>query len=306
MSGALAPASPSAPPGGPPAGLSALLQSALVNALQPPPPAPQPTPLQRFSQNLQDFGASLSTAANARGPGGFLTYGQGFAGPLGAGILGTQQAEQQRAALQSQMGLQQAQAGNIAAQTALTRLQLPMSLMRMEWGLNQAGAGQPMGAQPPSGAQPSGLGQSIASVESGSNPSAVNPQGYSGEFQFGTASLSAAGMYQPAKGEDLTKNQWQGTINVPGFAPMTRDQFLANKPAQVAAWNGQQAYLTNEANKLGFGNYVGRSVGGITMTPGAIIAGMHFAGPDGMGKFLATGGQVQSGRRERHDDLRLH
>ena len=40
-------------------------------------------------QNLANFGANMSVAANARDPNGFLTYGSGIAGPMGEAMIQT-------------------------------------------------------------------------------------------------------------------------------------------------------------------------------------------------------------------------
>lgn len=67
-------------------------------------------------RNLMMFGGALSTAANARDPRGFLTYGPGFAGPFGAAV--------QQTGLQSMETAQnRARLGYVGAQTRGQQLQ---------------------------------------------------------------------------------------------------------------------------------------------------------------------------------------
>jgi hypothetical protein len=76
-------------------------------------------------QNLANFGAQTSVAANARTPQGFLEYGSGLAGPLGAGMLGAEKQAQQTAESMSGQGLQQAQTESAHVQTLMNELQIP-------------------------------------------------------------------------------------------------------------------------------------------------------------------------------------
>src|SRR4029079_5073586 len=78
-------------------------------------------------------------------------------------------------------------------------------------------------------------------AESSGNASAQNSQGYAGHFQMGSALASDAGVYRPAPGESVADergratNQWRGQWVVPGFEPMSHEQFRANPQAQQAA-----------------------------------------------------------------------
>ena len=78
-----------------------------------------------FARNLLTFGASTMAAANARTPQGFLAYGGGPLGPIGAGLMGMQQQGMDLAKLRGQLGLQQAQTQHTQAETGLINAQMP-------------------------------------------------------------------------------------------------------------------------------------------------------------------------------------
>ena len=111
----------------------------------------------------------------------------------------------------------------------------------------------------------------------------LNKYGYAGAYQFGTAALNAAGMYQPSKDEgDLTHNQWTGQITVPGFAPMGVQDFIKNQDAQDAAFNQHMHNLADQAHTMGLDKFIGQTVGGIPITQESLASMMHFgAGPAG-------------------------
>lgn len=119
---------------------------------------------------------------------------------------------------------------------------------------------------------------------------AVNGQGFSGKYQFGTAALNAAGIYEPAPGEDLKTNQWKGTIRLPDGRTMTRDQFLADGGAQDTAFDIHQRNLDREISARGLDKFVGQNIGGRTITREDLYSAMHFAGPQGAERYLRSGG----------------
>lgn len=293
-------------------------------------------------KNLQDFGANMSAAANARTPQGFLAN-PSLGAAFSQGVLSTEQMQQQQAASAAQSGLLQAQQEQTHIGTLMNELQIPklealnkyyqspqfaadMGFQGQDqsqqpqqqepppsWGgggaaggqqaANTAAAGQgpgtgggwanPAGTTPNAPGSEGGgpLGDWIGLKESGNNPSALNQQGFAGLYGFGTAAMQSAGMYIPAKGEDLSHNQWAGTINVPGYGNMSLPQFMSNPRAQTAAWNVQQSFLWDQAQKNGAENYVGRNIGGQPVSQSGIVALSHFAGPTGALKILQSGGQ---------------
>lgn len=121
---------------------------------------------------------------------------------------------------------------------------------------------------------------------------AVNPQGYSGKYQFGTAALNAAGIYDPMPGEDLKANQWKGTISLPDGRVMSHAQFLADGGAQDMAFDIHQKNLDREIAARGLDRFVGQTVGGRTITREDLYSAMHFAGPQGAERYLRSGGSA--------------
>ena len=118
--------------------------------------------------------------------------------------------------------------------------------------------------------------------ESGNSPGKVNSQGYSGQFQFGAARLDDLGLYQPAQGENLKANTFQGQFNIPGFPGVqTYGDFLANGPAQRAAMHVQAADIENA---------IANTPGASRFDPNGLIAVAHLGGVGGMQKFVQTGG----------------
>lgn len=169
---------------------------------------------------------------------------------------------------------------NADAQTAASKLQL-LQYQQGLYSFSPAGGATPAApAQPATGDFTGQMGAAEAP-----SPGTVNPGGYSGQFQFGAARLSdpGVGVYTPAQGEDVSKNQWSGTFNIPGFPDVkTHAQFLANPDAQKAV----------------FATHVADIDSAIAQTPGAnglnqngLRAVAHLGGVAGMQKFVATGGQ---------------
>ncbi len=212
------------------------------------------------TQDLADRATLRSVAGGltARDPGAFGTAvslgasGQGAASTLST--MDTQTAASKLAIIQYSAGLPQ-------------------------WG----GSGSAQQASPNGDGAPPGLEQS----ESGGKPGAVNSQGYSGLFQFGTGRLTDLGMYQPAAGENPNGNQWKGRFTIPGHPEVqTYQQFLNSSDAQRAA----------------MAVHVGDIHQAINETPGAdkfnvdgLTAVAHLGGIGGMQKFVATNGAYNPG-----------
>lgn len=264
-------------------------------------------------RNLLAFGAATLTAANARTPQGFLQYGAGAAGPLGAGVQGAMASNLENAKARSALGYQNATTQNQLADLQLKRLQVPFMQQRLQaiqdpelWG----GAAPQLPMSPPqqgasSTAAPSSTVaadqtlaipadfrtaiQGIEKPAAGASP--FNKQGYVGNYQMGASALADAGMYTPAQGEDLSKNEWKGQVNVPGIGAMSPQQFALNPEAQEIAFGQHIGNLSQKAQALGLNNYVGQTVAGVPITQETLAGMMHFAGPGGTQRFLQTGGQ---------------
>lgn len=291
-------------------------------------------------QNLANFGANMSVAANARDANGFLTYGSGIAGPMGEAAI---QTEKQARTVQESLAQQALVASQVQGQqlsNLTTALSIPKLKAMNEWytdpgpngfaatmgyatggqqqdpyappdmsGARAAAPPPPQGDLSPyqgggntasaGGLTPSSpgaegtnlIGDAVRSVESKGNYQATNPAGYVGAYQFGAANLQSAGLYKPASGEDIGKNQWQGQITIPGYQPMSVAQFSVNKTAQDAAWNVQQSNYWDQLQKNHLDSAIGMNVGGVQITQPALIAGAHFAGVNGVMQWAASGGR---------------
>jgi len=291
-------------------------------------------------QNLANFGANMSVAANARDPNGFLTYGSGIAGPMGEAALQTEKQAQSTAQMIAQQQLIGAQAQGQQISNLKDTLQIPMLEAQVRFytdpgpngyaaimGLSNpqqdpnapqdtsgARAAQPAAPtadalQPyTAGSQASAtgltpnapgtegtnlIGDAVRGVESQGNYQATNKAGYVGAYQFGSANLQSAGLYKPAPGEDVSKNQWAGQITIPGYQPMSVAQFASpsGKAAQDAAWNIQQSNYWEQLQKNHLDSAIGMNIGGVQVTQPALIAGAHFAGVNGVMQWAATGGR---------------
>jgi hypothetical protein len=236
-------------------------------------------------------------------------------------MLGAMEQSRQNAQLQSQIGLQGAQTSNLKQEQIAKKIATAQGLGQYNalaplYGtpqLDSQGNPVPGGGGPsqslysapsvtPTAAQPQGQGAQQASApgdvaagirgieNTSGNPGIKNSAGYLGNYQFGTAALTSAGLYTPAQGEDVKQNQWKGTITVPGFGQMNAQQFGANSAAQDAAFNVTAQHNMQIAQQNGMTQYVGQTIGGVPITPATLTAGMHFGGVEGTARFLATNG----------------
>lgn len=122
--------------------------------------------------------------------------------------------------------------------------------------------------------------QQLAGAES-PGPGVVNKQGYSGQYQFGAARLADLGIYKPAEGEDLKKNEWKGTFSIPGFAAVTHDDFLKSPAAQHAAFTQHVADIDKA---------IATTPGAAKLDQNGLRAVAHLGGNGGMQRFVETGG----------------
>jgi hypothetical protein len=119
--------------------------------------------------------------------------------------------------------------------------------------------------------------------EGGGTADKVNSEGYAGQYQFGAARLADLGLYTPAQGEDLKRNEWKGTFKIAPYGVANLQDFLKNPAAQHAAFVAHVA----DVDKV------------IDATPGAdkfdrngLRAVAHLGGNGGMQAFIASGGNL--------------
>lgn len=118
-----------------------------------------------------------------------------------------------------------------------------------------------------------GILDSLARTESGGNWGALNPYGYGGRLQFGTARLADA----------ARAGVVPAGITGADFARMTPEQQMA-----VEQWHF--ADIDRQAQAQGLDRYIGQSVGGVPITQDAIRAMAHLGGIGGAARFLESGG----------------
>jgi hypothetical protein len=132
--------------------------------------------------------------------------------------------------------------------------------------------------------------------ESGGDPGNVNQYGYSGLYQIGTGLANSAGLYQPAQDEAVSDskgravNAWRGQWTIPGFEPMTHQQFLKNPQAQQAAGEAAMAHNWKEIVGQGLDKYVGQTIGNVTITPQGLLQGAWLGGVGGLKSWLSGTG----------------
>jgi hypothetical protein len=169
---------------------------------------------------------------------------------------------------------------------ALRQQELAFKLAQIR-GANQAldsvYPGQGGTAATPGQGGPSGTFEhQLGAYEAPGGPGSENKGGYIGQFQFGASRLADLGMYAPAPGEDVSKNQWSGTFDIPGFPDVkTKADFLASPAAQHAAFQSHVGSIDTA---------IAQTPGADKLDPNGLRAVAHLGGLDGMRKFVASGG----------------
>jgi hypothetical protein len=113
--------------------------------------------------------------------------------------------------------------------------------------------------------------ESLGRSESGGRYDVVNREGYTGKYQFGPARLTD---YMNATGQKFSM-----------------DEFRKNPGLQerVQRWHEGDILNYVAANELD--RFIGQVVGGVKVTPQAMLGMAHLGGKSGMRKFLETGGE---------------
>lgn len=213
-----------------------------------------------FFRNLMLFGGALSTAANARDGRGFLTYGNGFAGPFGAAVGQTAQTNMDMAKNQAstQYTKSQLQGQNLLNYKEL--LQLPALKARAaqqeeyfrdpkayneKYGLNQSTDMSGLFAQPSAG-QPSVAGGAAPSGAVAANGIPIPPRGVGGPGVAASAPTEWLPFYQKASAET--------GIPVDLLIAQSRQESSFNPNAKGKAGEiGLMQILPSTAAKPGFG-----------------------------------------------------
>lgn len=141
----------------------------------------------------------------------------------------------------------------------------------------------------------------LVNYESGGNPKAFNQFGFAGKYQVGAPRLSTIGVYKPGGGENLrgwnsatadAEGKWSGEFNIPGFPKVkTLQDFLGNEKAQDKVHKLHIQDIDKFAKKNGLDQYIGQTVGGVTITKEGMRNMAHLGGSGGMKRFLESGGE---------------
>ena len=94
---------------------------------------------------------------------------------------------------------------------------------------------------------------------------------YSGGYQFGPARFSE---FEDFLGRDVS-----------------RDEFLRSPALQEQAMDWHERDILDYVEEFGLDDYVGKTVGGVEVTPSSLLAMAHLGGRKGMRRFLESGGE---------------
>jgi hypothetical protein len=168
-------------------------------------------------------------------------------------------------------------------------------------GWKQGIEGQPLAKQTAALAEMQGGDLALMMKESGGNPAAMNKFGYAGAWQYGAPRLETLGVYQPGSGEDMASWSWtgrdeggklSGTFNIPGHPEVkTVRDFLGSTKAQLAVRQADIARMDQDIAANGLNQYVGQTVGGVTITQSSLRNMLHLGGVGGARAFLESDGR---------------
>lgn len=128
----------------------------------------------------------------------------------------------------------------------------------------------------------------LAVRESSLNPTAINPYGYVGLFQFGEAALQDAGYYS---GDTTRANDWAGTWTGAGGVT-SMSAFLSSPDAQVQAAVAYQNQIQTWIHNLGLDSAIGSTINGIPITQSGLIAGAWLVGIGNLQRFINSNGAI--------------
>lgn len=113
----------------------------------------------------------------------------------------------------------------------------------------------------------------MAKLESNNNYIIVNRYGYMGKYQFGKKTLKG-----------LIKNGYLKIDNINNFL----DSPTLQEKAMDALIQCNLDYI--ERNNLG--KYIGKNIGGVTISLTGLLAGSHLVGPYAVKRYLKTNGRI--------------
>ncbi len=130
---------------------------------------------------------------------------------------------------------------------------------------------------------------SLTIMESDGNYQAVNTLNFLGAYQFGEAALTDLGFvrYDGNAFDNNYSGGWTGKHGVYS----TRD-FLNSRRAQDLAAREWVELMWHYIELQNLDAYAWSEVGGITLTPSAMLAATHLLGPDSLAQFVRSNGTV--------------
>lgn len=127
----------------------------------------------------------------------------------------------------------------------------------------------------------------LSMMESDGNYQAVNTLNYLGAYQFGEAALTDLGFvrYDGNASNNDYSGGWTGKYGV-----RSASDFLASRRAQDRAVREWVELMWHYIELKDLDSYAWTEVGGVTLTPSAMLAASHLLGADSLAEFIHSGG----------------
>ena len=133
--------------------------------------------------------------------------------------------------------------------------------------------------------------EDLAISESSGNYDAVNEQGYMGKYQFGDARLKDFLTANEGYDKDLDKDK--------KIISTFKNNFMDTPSLQedVMTWHVDD--INSYIDSRDLNKYIGKEIGGVTITREGLIAGAHLGGRTGLKQFLDTGMKIHGDEDEK-------
>ena len=123
--------------------------------------------------------------------------------------------------------------------------------------------------------------EDLAMSESSGDYSAENKYGYIGKYQFGDARLQDF--------KDANKD----------FKDFSKKEFITNPSLQEDVFSWHVDDINSYIDSRELDKYIGKEIGGVTITREGLIAGAHLGGRTGLREFLETGMKIHGDEDEK-------
>lgn len=123
--------------------------------------------------------------------------------------------------------------------------------------------------------------------ESTDDYAAVNDGGHLGRYQMCEAALEDAGYVKYDDQQDgVFEYGWTGKNGI-----HSKKDFLNNPEAQDDAVRAYHQKLNGYIHHFGLDSSVGKTIKGVEITPGGLLAGAHLVGMNGLIKYIRSNGR---------------